>query len=233
MDVGQGDCTLIITPNHKNILIDGGTTTNTNYDVGKQTLLPYLLNHKIRTIDVMVITHFDADHCNALGIILEEITVKKVLITKQSEITEEFKNIVNIINKKKISLQVIKKGNSINLYKALEISILYPNNKLEFTDLNNNSAVMKIQYGKFSMLLTGDIEKEAEEKLLQTYDGTSVLKSIVLKIPHHGSKTSSTQNFLEQVKPQIALIGVGKNNIFGHPNEEILERLESLRCKNI
>ena len=204
---------MIITPNRKNILIDGGTATNSDYDIGKQTLLPYLLNHKIKTIDIMIITHFDSDHCNALSQILK------------------LSNIMSIVNKKNIPVRIIKKNDKIILCNDLEITVLYPNKNLKFTGLNNNSIVMKLQYGIFSMLLTGDIEKEAEEELLQIYKNTDILNSTVLKVPHHGSKTSSTLEFLNQVKPKIALIGVGKNNNFGHPNKEVLERLKSLEIR--
>ena len=92
---------------------------------------------------------------------------------------------------------------------------------------------MKLKYKNFSMLFTGDIEKVAEKALLDTYkDNLEVLKTTILKVAHHGSKTSTIQEFLEEVKPKIALIGVGENNMFGHPNSEVLERLESFRCEN-
>lgn len=92
---------------------------------------------------------------------------------------------------------------------------------------------MKLNYNNFSMLLTGDIEKIAEERILEEYKNVDILKSTILKIGHHGSKTSSTQGFLEKVKPKIALIGVGKNNTFGHPSDSVIERLESLRSTNL
>ena len=108
--------------------------------------------------------------------------------------------------------------------------ILYPTSKLEFNDLNNNSIVAKLVYKNFSMLFTGDIEKEAENKILQKYN-TDILKSTVLKIAHHGSKTSTTESFIKLVDSQIALIGVGKDNNFGHPNGEVLNRIENLGAK--
>ena len=98
--------------------------------------------------------------------------------------------------------------------------------------LNNNSIVMKLEYSDFSCLFTGDIEKIAEQELLKIID-KRYLKSTILKVGHHGSKTSSTQEFIEAVQPQIALIGVGKDNKFGHPNIEVLQRLEDLRCQNL
>lgn len=94
--------------------------------------------------------------------------------------------------------------------------------------LNNNSIVAKLSYENFSVLFTGDIEKIAEKQILKEYKNTNVLKSNILKVAHHGSKTSTTKEFLDKVKPQIALIGVGKNNKFGHPNSEVIERLERM-----
>jgi len=111
----------------------------------------------------------------------------------------------------------------------VKLDIFYPPEELEYDDLNNNSIVAKLTYNSFSILFTGDIEK-SEEDLLNKYK-TQELKSDVLKVAHHGSKTSSSETFLEAVKPKIALIGVGKNNIFGHPNNGVLERLESINCK--
>ena len=91
----------------------------------------------------------------------------------------------------------------------------------------------KLLYKNFSILFTGDIEEIAEKQILEEYKNSNILKSEIVKVAHHGSKTSSMQSFLEKVKPKIALIGVGKDNTFGHPNDEVLERLNLLRCKNI
>ena len=97
--------------------------------------------------------------------------------------------------------------------------------------LNNNSIVARLMYKSFSILFTGDIEKIAETKMVSEYRHTNALESTVLKVGHHGSKTSSTQSFIELVNPQIALIGVGKNNLFGHPSVEVIDRLEKMGAK--
>lgn len=100
--------------------------------------------------------------------------------------------------------------------------------------MNNNSIVAKLEYKNFSMLFTGDIEEIAEKQILEEYKNNQKIFNVnILKVGHHGSKTSSIQEFIEAVKPRIALIGVGENNKFGHPNEEVLERLEKLRNKNL
>lgn len=110
----------------------------------------------------------------------------------------------------------------------MKIQILWPKiEQIQENILNNNSIVAKLRYKSFSMLLTGDIEECAEKQILEEYkDNLSILKSAVFKVPHHGSKTSSIQDFIEAINPKISLIGVGKNNTFGHPNDEVIERLK-------
>lgn len=233
IDVGQGDSTLIITPNNKKILIDGGgSETNTStYDVGEDTLVPYLLDRRISKLDFIMISHFDSDHCGGIIAVLNSIKVKNIIISKQIDENNNFKTIINIAKNKKVNIIVVKKGDVINVDNNVEIKILYPENKLYFDDLNNNSIVAKLIYYKFSILFTGDIEKIAENKIIQT--DRENLKSTILKVAHHGSKTSSIEEFLLYVKPKMALIGVGKNNKFGHPNTGVIDRLDKLRYRYI
>lgn len=219
IDVGQGDSTLIITPKGKKILIDGGEGKN-------EILLPYLLDRGINKIDYIIISHFDSDHCNGLIEVMEKIKVGKVLVSKQPEESEEYRNILEIIKRKNIEACVVKAQDRITIEKDLYINIQNPAGKLEFKDLNNNAIVAKLIYKNFSMLFTGDIEK-AEENIAQKYKNN--LKSTILKVAHHGSKTSTNEEFLKYVEPQIALIGVGENNKFGHPNQQIIEKLKNIR----
>lgn len=176
--LGNGDSTLIVTPTNKTILIDGG---NDKIDV----LMPYLLDRKIKKIDYIIISHFDSDHCNGLISVLENLDVRKILIAKQSEETEEFKKILAIIKQKNIPLEIVKKNDKLIFDKYVYADILYPENKLLYDDLNNNSIVAKIYYGKFSIMFTGDIQEEAEKEIL---DNRENLKSNILKIAHHRSE---------------------------------------------
>ena len=150
------------------------------------------------------------------------------LIGKQFEKNENFEYIVNLANKKHIKIIELQAGNKINIEKNSSLEILWPSvaEKISENAINNNSLVCKFVYKNFSMLLTGDIESIAEEKLLGKYKNTNRLNANILKIAHHGSKTSSIQEFLNKVNPKIALIGVGRKNKFGHPNQEVLERLK-------
>ena len=232
IDVGQGDSTLIVTPTNKKILIDsGGSKSLETYDVGENTLVPYLLNRGIDTLDYIIVSHFDADHCNGFIAVLDKIKVRKVIISNQAEICNEYKQILNIIKQKNIPVQIVQKGDKIKFDTLTYIHILYPTENLKFSDINNNSIVCKLIYGNFSMLFTGDIEKEAEDHILNLYKDTKILSSNILKVGHHGSKTSSTEKFIEAVNPKIALIGVGENNTFGHPSSKTLEQLEKDKIK--
>lgn len=230
IDVGQGDSTLIVTPHNKTILIDGGGSES--YDVGKNTLLPYLLDRKITKIDYIIISHADMDHIGGILTILEELKVEKVIVGKQYESSENYEEVLKIVKEKKIFVKQVSKGDKLNIEKDMQIVFLFPDEGLiSENSLNNNSLVFKLIYKQFSTLFTGDIEKIAEEKLIEMYGESNVLKSTVLKVAHHGSKTSSIDSFLQKARPQIALIGVGKNNLYGHPNEAVIERLQAINCK--
>ena len=154
IDIGQGDSTLIVSGNKK-ILIDGGGNLNTEiFDVGKNTVIPYLLARKVKKLDYILISHFDADHCNGLIAVLENLKVNIVIFSKQTEITQEYENIIKIIKQKNIKIQIVQAGDKIVLDKYTYLDILYPDFKLIEKDLNNNSIVTKLNYYNFSMLFT-------------------------------------------------------------------------------
>lgn len=228
IDVGQGDSTLIVTPNGKNILIDGGGSEN--YDVGKNTLLQYLLDRKVTKLDCVIISHFDIDHVGGILTILEELKVEKVIVGKQYEDSDNYQEFLKIIKAKNILIKQVSKGDKINIEENLQITVLFPDKELiTENSLNNNSLVFKLNYKGISGLFTGDIEEVAEERLIKLYSNTNLLKSTILKVAHHGSKSSTIENFLDEVKPEIALIGVGAGNLYGHPNSDVIARLTNLR----
>lgn len=232
IDVGQGDSTLIQTIEGKNILIDGGGSEFGNFDVGESILLPYLLDRRITAIDYLMISHFDSDHIGGIFSIIEHLKVKNIIISKQGENSENLKKFYEIVKEKNAKILIVKKGDVIKIDKYSYFEILFPeDNLIKENVLNNNSIVARFNSLDFSMLFTGDIEEIAEKRLCELYSGTDKLEALVLKVAHHGSKTSSTNEFLEMVKPKLALVGVGKNNNFGHPNEGVIERLENMSCK--
>lgn len=175
---------------------------------GKNTLLPYLLDRGIKKIDYIIVSHFDLDHCQGILYIMEKINVKKVVIGKQFETCDNYEEFIKIIKEKRINVTVVEKGEKINIEKDLYFNILWPDskNKIRENVINNNSLVCKLVYKNFSCIFTGDIEKETEEVLINKYKDTDLLKSTVLKVPHHASKTSSKEEFIKQIQPKIAII---------------------------
>lgn len=163
--------------------------------------------------------------------ILKEIKVKKVIIAKQFQDSKNYKEFLKIVKQKKIKVQAVEKGQRVQIDKDIYFDVLWPNsqNVIGENRINNNSLICKLVYQDFSMLFTGDIEEIAEKTILNKYKDTNALKSTVLKVAHHGSKSSSIEEFLNVVKPKISIIGVGEKNTFGHPNSEVLERLKQKR----
>lgn len=162
--------------------------------------------------------------------VLEELKVSKVVISRQGENSENYKKFEQIVKDKKIKVMTVDKGDRLKIERNLYFDILWPNNGNLISEnaLNNNSIVCKLIYNKYSMIFTGDIEEIAEKHILQEFrHNLGIFSSQILKVAHHGSKTSSIKEFIDAVNPKIALIGVGENNKFGHPNEEVLTRLKT------
>ena len=234
VDVGQGDCTFVITPRNKTILIDGGGSKSSDFDVGKSTLLPYILDRGYTKIDYIIISHFDEDHCGGLFYIIQELKVKNIIIGKQNEVSTNYSEFIKIAQNKKINIKVVEGKTKIDIEPNIYFDILWPysNAMISENAINNNSLVCKLNYKKFSMLFTGDIEEIAEKEILYKYSkNLGVLKSDILKVGHHGSKTSSSNEFIKEISPKYAVIGVVKNNKFGHPNNGVLERLNNYGTK--
>lgn len=232
VDVGQGDACLIITPKNKKILIDGGE--------GKtDVLLQYLLDRRINNIDYIIISHFDSDHIGGLFEVIEKLKIGQIFISNQEE-SENYERLTNIVRERKINATIINTSNNsaqrFKIENDLNIDFLWPSNSklINENSLNNNSIVCKLNYKDCSILFTGDIEETAEDAILNEYKGDlNRLNATILKIAHHGSNTSSTEKFINAVKPKIALIGVGNNNKFGHPNGEVIMRLQNIRKQDI
>ena len=231
IDVGQGDSCFIITPENKKILVDGGGSEN--YEIGENVLKPYLLKEGIIEINYIIISHFDSDHVKGILEILDDFKIENIIIPTQFSESENYNKFKEISEKENFKIAVVEKGKRIKIEEEIFIDILWPdsNNIINENSINNNSIVCKLRYKNFGMLFTGDIEEVAEKKIVELYQSTDVLKSTVLKVGHHGSKSSSVQSFLELVTPKIALIGVGENNKFGHPNQGVLDRLEKMKVK--
>ena len=231
----NGDCSVIQSPMGKSIIIDGGN--NKDYDYGENVVVPYLLDRKITTIDFLMVSHFDSDHCGGLFAVVENLKVKNIIIGKQESSYDNCVKFLELAKSKKVNINVVEQGDIIKIDKYSYFQILWPEATELFNDsnngINNNSVTAKLIYGDFDMLFTGDIEKIAEEKITKMYQNNNVLDCDVLKVAHHGSKSSSIQEILERITPRIAVIGVGKDNKYGHPNNDVISRIENLRWKGI
>lgn len=183
VDVGQGDCTLVITPTGKTMLVDGGGSENIeNYDVGESVLVPYLLDKNIKTIDYMLVSHFHADHCNGLLAVLEKLDVKTVIFAKQEETCKEYENFIEKAKQNNSKVIIAQNGQTIMLDNSTKFEILQAGIKSD--NLNNTSIIAKLVYGNFSMLFTGDAELEEEQAVLKNVTATK-LNANVLKLGHH------------------------------------------------
>ena len=220
LDVGQGDSIFIETPNNYQILIDGGPSPNDLIE-NLSKLMPFY----DRSIDLIILTHPEKDHITGLLEALKRYKIKNILWTGIIKDTSEWNEWNNLIKKEKSYIKIAEAGQKIIFDNLIYFTVLYPFEDLEgqiFNDSNDTSIVGKLVFKNNSFLFTGDIGKSVEKKLV---DKNIEIDSDVLKIAHHGSKNSTSTEFLEKVSPEIAVIQVGKNN-YGHPNNEVLARLE-------
>lgn len=222
-DVGQGDAIFIKTPKRNQILIDGGPSSVILEKLGKE--MPFW----DRTIDLIILTHPEYDHLAGLLEVLKRYEVENILWTGVKRDLAEWEEWVRLIKNEKAKIFLAKASQKIILTRndlVNFIEILYPLENLEgkkFKDSNDTSIVAKLIFGDNSFLFTGDIYKSGEKELIKR--GIDV-DSEVLKVAHHGSKTSTSEEFLKEVSPEIAIILVGKENPYGHPRQEVLEILE-------
>ncbi len=228
-DVGEGDAILIQTPNHQDILIDGGPSAQAlSLGLGKK--LPFW----DRTIDLLILTHPHMDHLTGQVEVLRRYEVKQVLSSDLNHSSPLYDEWLSLIREKGIKYSVAQAGQEIALGGGASIKVLNPQ-KTPLTDtesdIDNNSLVLRLSMGKANFLLTADTGREAEWELIAN---RADLHSTVLKVAHHGSETSTTSEFLAVVKPQLAVISVGADNRFGHPSTETMSRLEErLASENI
>ena len=218
-DVGQGDSIFIETPERFQVLIDGGPGLAVLEKLGQE--MPFY----DRTIDLIILTHPDHDHLFGLLEVLKRYEVKNILWTGVIGDTAEWEEWKRLIEQEGADIIIAETGQKIVLSENIYLSILYPFESLENKEVkgcNNTSIVANLVFEGVSFLFTGDIEKEVERKLVeQNVD----LDSDILKVAHHGSKTSSCLEFLEIVSPELAVISVGENN-YGHPHPDVLANLE-------
>lgn len=165
---------------------------------------------------------------------MQEIKVNNIIIGKQYKSSENYEEFIKIVKEKKINVKIVEEGEKVSIEDNLYFDIIWPfsDNMISDNSINNNSLVCKLNYKNYSMLFTGDIEAIAEKAILKKYSkNLNILKSDILKVAHHGSKTSSITEFIEKIKPKYAIIGVGEDNKFGHPSDSTIQNLEKANIR--
>lgn len=235
LDVGQGDCICVETKREV-YLFDCGSSSIKN--VGEQILIPYLKHQGIRKIDAIFVSHPDTDHVSGILELLEaaqkeEITVERLILPDLLPQTREeaFAEILSTRGAfaKETAVGYMGAGARWDSGRV-HFSCLHPSAGSALTDANEYSQCFFVEYGSFSMLLTGDVEGEGEEELLQVIKQNGISDITLLKVAHHGSRYSTPEELLTCLKPRIAVISCGRMNSYGHPHEELLERLRSVDC---
>lgn len=223
INVGQGDGILIHGDNGTKVMVDGGSTSEKQ--VAKNCIVPYLKAEGIGTIDYSIITHTDKDHISGILEILENnnsnrIRIKNLVMPDINMKDDTYNELIEKAKLKKINVLYIKKGDTLSLGKT-KIKCIYPETTTTASDKNDYCTVLSVKNKTSKILLTGDISKKIEEKIKDDIEENYT----VLKVAHHGSNYSSSEKFLKKVNPKYSIISVGKNNSYGHPGNETMERL--------
>lgn len=224
IDVGQGDA-ILIHINNKNILIDSGPKESSS------SLINHLDKYNIHTINYLIATHPHEDHIGNMSYVIKKYNILSFYSPKCESKGKTYENMIDALKNKSLKINVLKSNNTpIVIDKNLSLTVLSPqgNNCSDIKNLNNCSAVILLRYKNTSFLLTGDAEKEIEQSILNK---NTNIKADVLKLGHHGSDSSSTENFLKAVSPSLAIISVGKDNSYGHPHKKTLDLLSKLKIK--
>lgn len=218
IDVGQGDSVLIHNKNY-NILIDSGPGSE------KSKVLKYLNKEHVKKLDYIIATHPHEDHIGAMDKIINRFDIGTFIAPKITTPDIEFNNMINALNSKRTAITSIPTNYRLQLDSDSYIDFLWTGENYKDDNLNNYSIVCKYTFGERSVLFTGDCEKDIENKLVAS---NSSLKADILKVPHHGSSTSSTEQFINKVKPSISIISCGMGNEYGHPNKPTLQSLANI-----
>jgi beta-lactamase superfamily II metal-dependent hydrolase len=221
LDIGQGDSILIRSPNGMTMLIDGG---NSDRDAN-EVIVPKLREWGADGLDVMVATHPDADHIGGLPEVLENFPVETVALTGQVHSTQIYERLLTDIRDLNVNAIQTRTGTTIPFDPSVRVEVLGPDDEFvqDDNDTNNASIVIRLTYGSVSFMLTGDAEDAEEGDILAS---GADLRSAILKVGHHGSRSSTSELFLAAVDPQIGVISAGAGNQYGHPHQEVLDRLE-------
>lgn len=233
-DVGQGDCALIELPGGKTILIDGGGTRDNHFDIGRRVLAPWLWNKGIRRLDLVVLSHPHPDHMNGLIAILNKFKVGMVWESGRDADLPGHEEFSTVIKDRKISHRLVSADDAPMTLGEATISVLHPRKDFEAHDRqayaaeNDRSLVVQIRSEGKVLLFTGDIGREAEQDIMRRMPE---LKTDLIKVPHHGSRFSSSDAFVSQTRPTAAIVTVGRDNQYHHPSDAVVARYEKVGAR--
>lgn len=243
LDVGQGDATFVRFPDKRTMLIDGGVRRSyynekkqrrVDYDVGERVLEPYFDFHGIRKLDMVVLTHPDIDHGGGLGYILENFEVGRVIGISEMQLDSQTHRQLHAIVKAKDIPYSFPYAGKIDLTPIVTLNLLHPidaaSTDLFDQDKNDDSLVIKLTYNEVDILFTGDIGKKAESRLIASGQD---LRSEILKVPHHGSSTSSSAPFIDAVQPRYAIYSLGQSSQYQFPNSDVVARYQARGCVQV
>jgi competence protein ComEC len=230
LDVGQGDSELIITPEGKSVLIDAGPPA------AGDEVVAALQKKNVQSLDLAVATHPHSDHIGGMRPVIENFGIKNFLDSGRDYSSKEYERMLRAINEKRIKFIEAKRGMKFDLDSGVKLEVLNPQGNGQWITKvreggsveNANSVVLRLSYGNFSMLFTGDAETETEEVIMNS---GAPLRAQVLKVGHHGSRYATSGEFLEAVAPEAAVISCGASNRYGHPTKQTLDRLQKAGVK--
>jgi competence protein ComEC len=231
LDVGQGSAALIQFPGRERMLIDGGGFSGGHFDVGEKVVGPFLLRAKIPRIDYLVLSHPDVDHMDGLRFIASHFRPREFWHSGEKAQMPAHRELMEILRLKEVPILSPGRWKGERMIGDVAVDLLHPKegNQERGLKLNDRSLVVKMTYQGKSFLFPGDLERAGEESVV--FQAGRALKSDVLLAPHHGSRTSSSRLFLDQVKPRVCVISTGPGNPFSFPNVEVVKRLESMGCR--
>ncbi len=236
IDVGQGNAALLELPRGLCILVDGGGFYDNSFDVGAKIVAPFLWQKKIATVETLVLSHPHPDHLNGFLFVAQNFNVREVWMNQDEASGNTYREFLKIASEKGITVLGPRELETPRTMSGVRFQVLYP--PTDFLDrkrndrwrtTNNNSLVLKATFKEISFLFPGDIGDQAEREL--TALSGNALKSDVLLVPHHGSKTSSTHSFLACVDPAIAVVSAGQKNIFHLPHDTVVQKYQALGCR--
>jgi competence protein ComEC len=224
MDVGQGMCVVVISPEGRTMVVDAGRSQQRI----ERSVIPYLRAHGVTRIDYLVLSHPDQDHVGGMPKLLEEMTVGTWVDPVIETTNQTYARSLELVLEKGITPMRARRGDTLDLGPSVRAEVLWPVDPLlssgSQVDTNENSIVIQVTHGAIRFLITGDLERRGELALI-ALETNEELRSDILVVGHHGSRTSSTAEFLDTVSPNVALIPVGLDNQYGHPHDDVIQRL--------